>query len=181
MKVYHKIATFFYNVLRWITAVIVLAMLLLMLIEVVRRYIFAQTWPWSDEVIRYLLLYCTFFGGACAYFKKGLVAFTLVFDKFPKKVQSALLLFNNCVMLVFFGFLIKIAFEKATSKSVVSYISTSSGLSGVVPYIAILIGLIFLFIFTIDFFPELITNFRNDLKGDQAGTGKVSIREEANK
>lgn len=167
MKIYHKIAEILYQILKWITAIIVLAMLALMLIEVVRRYIFGVTWPWSDEIIRYLLIYCTFFGGACAYYKKGLVAFTLVYDKFPKKVQAALMIVNNTVLLAFFIFLVRWAVAKTFSKSVMKYISTSSHLSGSVPYIAILAGLVFLVIFTIDFYPELIRNFRNQLKGDK--------------
>ena len=64
MKVYHKISNFLYQVLRWITVVTVVAMLVLMLVEVVRRYLFDKTFLWSDEIIRYLLLYCTFLGGA---------------------------------------------------------------------------------------------------------------------
>ena len=56
MKVYHKISNFLYQVLRWITVVTVVAMLVLMLVEVVRRYLFDKTFLWSDEIIRYLLL-----------------------------------------------------------------------------------------------------------------------------
>lgn len=43
MKVYHKISNFLYQVLRWITVVTVVAMLVLMLVEVVRRYLFDKT------------------------------------------------------------------------------------------------------------------------------------------
>ena len=174
MKIYHKFAEVLYIILKWITAIVVLAMLCLMLIEVVRRYIFNVTWPWSDEVIRYLLIYCTFFGGACAYYKKGLVAFTLIYDKLSKKIQAALMIINNTVLLAFFVFLVRWAVSKTFSRSVVNYVSTSSGLSGAVPYIAILAGLIFLVIFTIDFYPELIRNFINE-------RNKSMIREGADK
>jgi hypothetical protein len=43
-----------------------------------------------------------------------------------------------------------------TSPSVTRSISTSSGLSAAVPYYGIFAGLIFLLIFTIDFYPDLI-------------------------
>jgi hypothetical protein len=43
-----------------------------------------------------------------------------------------------------------------TSASVVKSISTASGLSDAVPYYGIFAGLVFLLIFTIDFYPDLI-------------------------
>lgn len=164
MKVYHKISNFLYQVLRWATVVTVIAMLLLMLTEVVRRYAFNATFLWSDEIIRYLLLYCTFLGGACAYYQKGLVAFTLIFDKLDKKIQAILMLVTNVICLVFFSFLFYFAMQKVTSPSVVKSISTASGLSLSVLYASVPIGLFFLVVFTIDFFPELIGNIRNAVK-----------------
>ena len=161
MKVYHKISNFLYQVLRWITVVTVVAMLVLTLVEVVRRYLFDKTFLWSDEIIRYLLLYCTFLGGACAYYQKGLVAFTLIFDKLNKKTQAILMLVTNIICLVFFAFLLRYSILKVTSPSVVKSVSTASGLSLSVLYASVPIGLFFLLVFTIDFFPELIRNIRD--------------------
>ena len=78
MKVYHKFANGCYRLLRVLACVTVIAMLVLMLIEVVRRYFFGRTFIWSDEVIRYLLIYCTFLGGAAAYYKKALQVKALI-------------------------------------------------------------------------------------------------------
>ncbi len=164
MKLYHKFSKLLYQILRWATALVVVAMLALMLVEVVRRYLFDKTFPWSDEIIRYLLLYCTFLGGAAAYYQKGLVAFTLIYDKLPKVAQTFLMLVTNTICLAFFAFLTKYAFLKVTSKSVVKSISTSSGLSMAVPYMAIPIGLILMIVFTIDFYPDLIGKFRDALR-----------------
>lgn len=156
-----QISNFLYQVLRWITVVTVVAMLVLMLVEVVRRYLFDKTFLWSDEIIRYLLLYCTFLGGACAYYQKGLVAFTLIFDKLNKKTQAILMLVTNIICLVFFAFLLRYSILKVTSPSVVKSVSTASGLSLSVLYASVPIGLFFLLVFTIDFFPELIRNIRD--------------------
>ena len=167
INIYHKFARICYRVLRILATITVIAMLVLMLIEVVRRYFFSKTFIWSDEVIRYLLIYCTFLGGACAYYNKALVSFDLVTMRLPHKVQEILKLVNNCICLVFFIFLIRYALKKVTGAAVVNSISTASGLSMAVPYWAIPIGLIFMLIFTIDFFPELISNVRKAFQKEQ--------------
>jgi TRAP-type C4-dicarboxylate transport system permease small subunit len=158
MKYYHKFAELCFNVLRYLAMLTVGAMLVLMVTEVVRRYIFSVTWAWSDEIIRYLLVFCTYFGGTAAYYRHGMVSFDMLTKVFPKRVQNVLLLINNVILMVFFAFLIYLTYFKMTSPSVVKSISTSSGLSAAVPYSAIFFGLIFLLIFTIDFYPELIRN-----------------------
>jgi C4-dicarboxylate transporter DctQ subunit len=130
--------------------------LILMLIEVVRRYIFSLTWPWSDEIIRLLLVYCAYFGGAAAYYKHAMVSFELVTAKLSRKTQNILLLIGNIVLTVFFSFLVYQCYFKMTNPSTTRSISTASGLSAAVPYYGIFVGLIFLLIFTIDFYSDLI-------------------------
>lgn len=168
INAYHKFAHICYQILRILATVTVIAMLVLMLIEVVRRYCFSQTFIWSDEVIRYLLIYCTFLGGACAYYNKALVGFDLVTMRLPHKIQEVLKLVNNCICLVFFVFLLRYAIKKVTGAAVVKSISTASGLSLAVPYWAIPVGLFFMLVFTIDFFPDMINNVRKAFGKEKA-------------
>jgi TRAP-type C4-dicarboxylate transport system permease small subunit len=170
MKYYHKFTQLCFQVLRYLAALVVGAMLLLMLTEVVRRYLFSLTWSWSDEVIRYLVIYCTYLGGAAAYFKHGMVSFELVTAKLSKRTQDILLLINNVVLTAFFVFLIYYCFLKMTSPSVTKSISTASRLSAAVPYYGMFVGLIFLLIFTIDFYPGLIQNVLHHNDGKEEAT-----------
>lgn len=157
-KVYHKFAKICYFVLEWIAVATVVAMLGIMSTEVVRRYLFGLTFIWSDEVIRILLIFCAYFGGAAAYYQHALVSFDLVTSRLSDKAQKVLQLVVNIILTVFFIFLIYYTYQKMTATSVVKSISTATGLSGAVPYYGIFAGLIFLLIFTIDFYPELIRN-----------------------
>jgi len=172
MRYYHKFTALCFQVLRILATLTVVVMLVLMLIEVVRRYIFSQTFIWSDEIIRYLLIYCTFFGGACAYYKKSLVSFDLITGRLSIKMQAVLKLVNNTICLAFFAFLIYYAIKKVTGDAVVKSISSASGLSLAVPYWAIPVGLIMMFIFTIDFYPELIRGVRDAFGGKAPDGGK---------
>ncbi|MFQ7856577.1 MAG: TRAP transporter small permease [Flavonifractor plautii] len=138
MKNYHKFANGCYRLLRILACVTVIAMLVLMLIEVVRRYCFGRTFIWSDEVIRYLLIYCTFLGGAAAYYQKALVSFDLVTSRLPIKVQE-LKLINNIICLIF-CVSDHFSIQKVISPSVVNNVSNASGLSLAVPYCASLLA-----------------------------------------
>ena len=64
-------------------------------------------------------------------------------------------------------FLIYFSIQKVISPSVVNNVSNASGLSLAVPYCAIPIGLIFMFIFTIDFFPDLIRGVKEAFRDDK--------------
>ncbi|MDR1315410.1 MAG: TRAP transporter small permease subunit [Spirochaetales bacterium] len=127
MKYYHKFAEFCYTILRHIAMVTVAAMLAIMLTEVMRRYLFSATWIWSDEIIRYLLIYCTYFGGAAAYYKHSMVSFDLITSKLSERVRDILSLITNIILTVFFAFMLYNTYFKMTSASVAKSISTASG------------------------------------------------------
>lgn len=166
MKAYQKFTRLCARILSALAIVTVVIMLVIMLIEVVRRYLFGVTFAWSDEIIRILLLYCAYFGGAVAYSKHGLVCFDLLTQKLPRFWQNVLLLINNIIVNVFFLFLIVQTYRKMISPSVAQSVSTATGLPGTFPYAGIMIGLIFLTIFTVGFYPELIGNFKHNGKGE---------------
>lgn len=170
MKVFHKFAQTCYKVLSWIAVATVVAMLLIMSTEVVRRYCFGKTFIWSDEIIRLLLLCCAYFGGAAAYYKHSLTAFDMVTDRLSEGVNNVLKLICNVVQNVFFAFLSIHTYKKMISPSVSKSISTATGLSGSVPYYVIFCGLIFMIIFTIDFYPGLIQNVFLKKKKEEGGT-----------
>jgi TRAP-type C4-dicarboxylate transport system permease small subunit len=169
-KYYHKFAKICYTILGYIAILTVVVMLVLMLTEVVRRYLFSLSWSWSDEIIRYLLVYCTYFGGAAAYYKHAMVSFDLVTSKLPGKAGNILALISNVILMIFFVFLLYYTCFKMTSPSVVKSISTASGLSAAIPYYGIFAGLIFLLIFTIDFYPDLIRNVLAKTDGSEEAT-----------
>ena len=164
---FHKFALICKKIISWIAVITVAAMLIIMCTEVVRRYLFGKTFIWSDEIIRILLVFCAYFGGAAGYFDHNLTSFDMVVTRLSKRTNDILKLIVNVVMLVFFIILLYLTYKKMVSPSVAKSISTSTGLSGSFPYYGIFTGLIFMTIFTIDFFPGLISNVihgRNEKK-----------------
>ena len=148
MKAFHKFSEMCYKVISWIAVGTVVFMLVLMCVEVVRRYCFGKTFIWSDEIIRMMLLFCAYFGGAAAYHNHNLTSFDMVTNMLSEKANNILKLVCNVVLNCFFVFLLYYTRKKMLSPSVAKSVSTSTGLSGSVPYYAIFLGLIFMIIFT---------------------------------
>jgi TRAP-type C4-dicarboxylate transport system permease small subunit len=97
-----------------------------------------------------------------------MVSFGLVTARLSKRMQNILLFIGNIVLMIFFSFLLYQCYFKMTSPSVTRSISTASGLSAAVPYYGIFMGLIFLLIFTIDFYPDLIKALFNKGSEEEA-------------
>ena len=88
MKIYSKIMDILFNILKWITAVMMLFMVLLTFVEVLRRYFLSTNWAWSEELVRYLTVWCTFPGGAAAFRAGALVCFDLVLLKLSANAEA---------------------------------------------------------------------------------------------
>lgn len=60
------------------------------LLQVLFRYILNYPLAWTDEAARFLLIWVTFLGGAIAIKRKENFLIDIVFKKFPEKVQKNL-------------------------------------------------------------------------------------------
>ena len=60
MKAYSRICDVVFNIVKWIVAIAMMFMVILTFVEVIRRYFFHQNWVWSEILVRYLIVWCTF-------------------------------------------------------------------------------------------------------------------------
>ncbi|MCR4440637.1 MAG: TRAP transporter small permease [Peptococcaceae bacterium] len=162
MKVFKKIMNGSYFLLTCIISIMIVVMLIIMSLEVVRRYLFGLTWSWSEEVVRYLLIYVTFLGGAAAFRSGSMVSFDLVLSRFPQRVQDILSVIVNTVCLVFIGFILVLGFKKVITPNMISQVSPSSGIAMWIPYASIPIGMFFLLLYIIENYSVLFQRFRQN-------------------
>lgn len=155
MKLYSKIMDVLFDILKWVTAVMMLFMVLLTFVEVLRRYFLSTNWAWSEELVRYLTVWCTFLGGAAAFRAGALVCFDLVLLKLPAKVQAILGLITNTTILVLIAFIFKLSLDAVTKPSVVNQFSAALGFSMFWPYVSIPIGLGVMLLFIIEHYAAL--------------------------
>ena len=172
MKIYSKIMDVLFDILKWVTAVMMLFMVLLTFVEVLRRYFLSTNWAWSEELVRYLTVWCTFLGGAAAFRAGALVCFDLVLLKLLAKVQAVLGLITNTTVLALIVFIFKLSLEAVTKPSVVDQFSAALGFSMFWPYVSIPIGLGVMILFIIEHYVTLIKACKAAF-----GTGSSALEE----
>ena len=139
-------------------------MLLISIVEVVRRYLFNASFPWSEELIRYLMIWIAFIGGAAAYKNGGLVFFDLILNKFKPKVKATINLITNTAVLCFCIYMCERAWSYTFTASVANQITVGLKISMSIPYLGIPIGLMLFVVFSLYNYRKLIPAFL--AKGD---------------
>ena len=97
------------NVLDKICGVMIVLMIGAMVI-ITGAQIICRTWftalTWSDEVTRYLLIWSTFLGATCVYRHSGHISVTLLQEKVPERVGTAMRIAVHAICLVLFTVLL---------------------------------------------------------------------------
>lgn len=129
-------------------------------LEVIRRYIFGLSFPWAEELVRYLLVWVTFVGGSVAFKTGNMVLLDLVLNYLSDKQKNILALLTNTVSLAFLAYLLHYSVHYVFSGIIMDQVSTSLGVSMVYAYVAIPLGFALMFIFALNNYPVLIKNLR---------------------
>ena len=107
-------------------AVIILglsAMFLILLAQVIMRYVFSRPLTWSEEAARFIFVYVSFIGISYAYRQKGHIRMEVVVNLFPQAVRRGLEVLINLGTIALFCYMIPFSFrfigiqagEKATA------------------------------------------------------------------
>ncbi len=87
------------------TAVFVMlgAMVLIVSAGVFWRYGLNSALSWSEELVRYLLVWISFLGATMATCQGAHIGISMLTDRLPERLQRAVALFVNLIVLVFLG------------------------------------------------------------------------------
>ena len=161
MKVIEKILDILCLIAKWISAICLFLMLVVSLVEIVRRYIFGLSFIWTDEFIRYSIVIVASIGGASCYrMIGGLVSFDLVQTHLFGKARLALELVINTVVLGFVGFILKNAIKTVGTPSIVKQISIGLGISMKYPYMAIVLGMGLLVLLALEKYYDIVKRYK---------------------
>lgn len=166
-KMIGKITETILQVLKVIVSVLCAAMLLLMFTEVVRRYFFGKTWVWSDELIRYMLVYISLLGGAAAYKAKAFVGFDLILSKLPPVPASIVNLINNIIVTAFSALATVVTYLRCQMPSTLRQASPTLRIPMVYLYGVIGVGMLLIFIFSLENYIELIAQMKTALRNNK--------------
>ena len=95
-------------------AVIILglsAMFLILLAQVIMRYVFSRPLTWSEEAARFIFVYVSFIGISYAYRQKGHIRMEVVVNLFPQAVRRGLKVLINLGTIALFCYMIPFSFR----------------------------------------------------------------------
>lgn len=95
-------------------AVIILglsAVFLILLAQVIMRYVFSRPLTWSEEAARFIFVYVSFIGISYAYRQKGHIRMEVVVNLFPQAVRRGLEVLINLGTIALFCYMIPFSFR----------------------------------------------------------------------
>jgi len=155
-KILNKIATLVKYFLGFLLGI----MLISALFTVFTRYFLGKSFAWSEELIRYLIIWVSFLGAAIAYKEEGLVFFDMIVNAIKGKKRRNLLLFNNTITLIFIGYIFINSIQTIMMPSVAKQISIGLQISMVIPFLAVPLGLGLMIIFGINHYRIILNKYK---------------------
>lgn len=95
-----------YNLLEWITAIILMVILIVAFANVIGRYIINSPIFWSDELNTSLFVWLTFLGSAIAVSTNEHMSISFFFNKLPNKLQMILKYVGIVITIITFCYLV---------------------------------------------------------------------------
>ena len=98
-----KIYEAFLKVLETFTALLAVAMFLVVIVGVIFRYVFDSSLSWYDEFAEFILVWLTMYGSVLALARGKHIGFEAVVDLLPAKLRRATEFFSTLCVLGFSG------------------------------------------------------------------------------
>lgn len=88
------------------SAVVTFGILLLVVFQIVMRYVFNSPLIWSEELVRFMLVWLTFFGASLAMSRNEHLSVSIVIDHINEKLRKVILFAGGVITLFFLCFLV---------------------------------------------------------------------------
>ena len=156
MKAFQKVVDFFYKAIMYTVSAALAVMIMVAFIEVVRRYLLGKSYIWADDLIRYLIVYVGFVGGAAAYRDNNLASLDLVTRLFPRRARLILELVVNTIVTGAMVFLLYYAVQAVSAPSIKHSIGVGLKIPLWIPYMTLPIGFIIMMLFSVEKYMDLV-------------------------
>ena len=99
------------KLINWVNAFFLLVMVLVILLQVIARYLFNHALPWPEELGRFLFAWIVFLGTVAVIQADEMLNLDLVFRWIPKSAAAGLRLLVSLVVFVFLLVMVKGGYE----------------------------------------------------------------------
>ena len=136
--------------------VMLAVMLIVVVLEVAGRYFVGISFPWANEMIRFMMVWTAFVGGAVAYKDGGLVFFDLVLNKLPAREKAVMKVVINTVICAFCAYMLYMSWQTTFSPGVRTQVAIGLQIPMTIPYFGITLGLALLVVYSLYNYRKLI-------------------------
>jgi len=154
---------------KWLTillGVVLAVMSIVIIFQVLSRYIFGIPLPWSEELARYLMAYSIFVGAALALRKQQLIAVEFIAERLSFGPRRILKIVINIIGIMLYAILFMKGIEMMEKVS--TQLSAAMQLPMSIPYASIPIGAVLLTINAVAVIIELLLSKEEVKEGEAA-------------
>ncbi|MBE0558596.1 MAG: TRAP transporter small permease, partial [Proteobacteria bacterium] len=101
----NKLIETYEKVLDRLASAILATLLLIVLAQIISRYVFNSSLPWTEEAARYLMIWGVLLGAGLAYLNGYLISIEIFINRFPAPVRRVVRVVNRLLSLFFTGIL----------------------------------------------------------------------------
>lgn len=159
LEKFNKFTDVICKIIKYFVALLVVAAITVSFAEVVRRYLFSKVFVWSDEFIRFVLIYVGMVGGAAAYRYGQLVCFDSLLNRLDDRMKFVFGIASDLISFVLIVFCFYLSIKNITAKSVVISVSTGMKVPMTVPYFAFVLGFALMMLFCVNGFMNRIADY----------------------
>ena len=124
-----------------IMVILLVVISFVMMAQIVARYIFNNSMPWPEEFCRYCYVWTVFLSVSYTIAKGNMLRVTVVMDLFPAKIQGAIRVICDLIMLALFCVLFRHAVNVVGHiKNVTHEISSAMRIPMWLVYMSVLVG-----------------------------------------
>lgn len=135
---------------KWFVLTATVLMTMITTIEVFRRYFFGLSYKWSEELVRFLLVWVTFVGGSIMLKRGELVYLDLIQERFLSNYKEKVNKLLNILVIVFSSIVLYYSYKYTFSPSVVMQKSPGLNISMSYIYLSIPLGLLLIILFSVN-------------------------------
>jgi TRAP-type C4-dicarboxylate transport system permease small subunit len=102
MKSYKRFVDSLNAATLWIAIITTSVMLVMIVLQVLFRYVIRNSLSFSEELARYMFVWATFMGSAIALSKRAHVSIEIMVANLPYKIKKGAIVVTNCISMIFF-------------------------------------------------------------------------------
>ena len=140
--------------IEWIVSGMLIVMVIVVFLQVIFRFIIMSSLSWSEELARYLLVWISFLGASIGVKRKAHIGVEAVTTFLPERIKKVVALIATLSAMIFFTVVIIWGYKILDVVS--NQVSPAMEINMSIPYSALLVSGILMFLYSIENFVNII-------------------------